>query len=123
VTKASIYESLSPKPTLFCQSYQHLQAPLPRSFWHFGPQPPSAPSAPPGEPEPVVTAKGYQLADPAHGKHKHHAEHATYVRTLDEAASLVSRGFSLRMGAKGKSPSLIAPKSLRIVRDSDVSFA
>lgn len=73
--------------------------------------------------EPVVTSKGYQLADPAHGKHKHHAEHATYVRTLDEAAALVSRGFSLRMGAKGKSPSLIAPKSLRIVRESDVSFA
>ena len=73
--------------------------------------------------EPVVTAKGYQLADPAHGKQKHHAEHATYVRTLDEAAALVSRGFSLRMGAKGKSPSLIAPKSLRIVRENDVSFA
>lgn len=73
--------------------------------------------------EPVFTAKGYQLADPAHGKHKHHAEHATYVRTLEEAASFVSRGFSLRLGAKGKSPSLIAPKSLRIVRDSDVSFA
>lgn len=73
--------------------------------------------------EPVVTSKGYQLADPAHGKHKHHAEHATYVRTLDEAASLVSRGFSLRMGAKGKPPSLIAPKSLRIVREDDVSLS
>ena len=73
--------------------------------------------------EPVVTSKGYQLADPAHGKQKHHAEHATYVLTLDEAAALVSRGFSLRMGAKGKSPSLIAPKSLRIVREDDVSLS
>ena len=73
--------------------------------------------------EPVFTSKGYQLADPAHGKQKHHAEHATHVRTLDEAAALVSRGFSLRMGAKGKPPSLIAPKSLRIVRESDVSVA
>lgn len=70
--------------------------------------------------EPVVTAKGYQLADPAHGKHKHHAEHATYVQTLDEAAALIERGFSLRMGAKGKPPSLIAPKSLRIVREGEV---
>lgn len=70
--------------------------------------------------EPVVTAKGYQLADPAHGRHKHHAEHATFVKTLDEAAALVERGFSLRMGAKGKAPSLIAPKSLRIVRKGDV---
>lgn len=73
--------------------------------------------------EPVVTSKGYQLADPAHGKHKHHAEHAPYVRTLDEAASLVSRGFSLRMRTKGKPPSLIAPKSLRILREGDVSLA
>jgi hypothetical protein len=66
--------------------------------------------------KPVVTTKGYQLADLAHGKHKHHAEHATYVQTLGDAAALIDRGFSLRMGAKGKAPSLIAPKSLRIVR-------
>ena len=68
--------------------------------------------------EPVVTAKGYQLADAVHGKHKHHAQHATYVRSLDEAAALIERGFSLRMGAKARAPSLIAPKSLRIVRAS-----
>lgn len=68
--------------------------------------------------EPAVTTRGYQLADPAHGKHKHHAEHATYVKTLDEAAALIERGFSLRMGAKGKASSLIAPKSLRIVHAS-----
>ncbi|WP_372841256.1 hypothetical protein [Phaeovulum sp.] len=72
--------------------------------------------------EPIVTAKGYQLADPAHGTHKNRAEHATYVRTLDEAAVLVERGFSLRMGAKGKPPSLIAPKSLRIVRDGETAL-
>jgi hypothetical protein len=69
--------------------------------------------------EPVFTSKGYQLADPAHGKHKHHAEHAIHVQTLDEAAVQIRKGFSLRMGAKGKPPSLIAPKSLRIVRDGE----
>lgn len=68
--------------------------------------------------EPAVTTRGYQLADPAHGRHRHHAEHATYVKTLDAAAAMIERGFSLRMGAKGKAPSLIAPKSLRIVRAS-----
>lgn len=72
---------------------------------------------------PVLTANGYQLADPAHGTHKHHAEHATYVRTLDEAAALVERGFSLRMGAKGNPPSLIAPKSLRVVREGEVAVS
>jgi hypothetical protein len=67
--------------------------------------------------EPVVTSKGYQLADPAHSKQKHHAKHATYVRTLDEAAVLTAKGYSLWMGARGKRPSLIAPKSLRILRE------
>lgn len=75
------------------------------------------------EEEPVVTAKGYQLADPAHGKHKHHAEHAVYVRTLEEAACLIERGFSIRMGAKGKAASLIAPNSLRILREGTAPAA
>jgi hypothetical protein len=68
--------------------------------------------------EPALGPRGYQLADPAQGRNRHHAEHATPVRTLDEAAALVERGFSLRMGAKGRFPSLIAPKSLRIIRES-----
>lgn len=70
--------------------------------------------------EPVVTAKGYQLADSAHGKHKHYAVHATYVRTLDEAVALIERGFSIWMCAKGKRASLIAPSSLRIMRQDAV---
>ncbi|PKP85638.1 MAG: hypothetical protein CVT80_01465 [Alphaproteobacteria bacterium HGW-Alphaproteobacteria-2] len=66
--------------------------------------------------EPEFTAKGYKLGDPAHGKHKNHAEHAVYVKTLDDAAELIGKGFSLWMGAKGKRASLISPESLRIVR-------
>ncbi len=66
--------------------------------------------------EPAITSKGYQLADPAHGSQKHHAEHAVHVRTLDEAAELIGKGFSLWMGARGKRASLIEPRSLRIVR-------
>lgn len=72
---------------------------------------------------PVRTSKGYQLADPAHGQKKHHAEHAVYVQTLDEAADLIARGYSLWMGAMGKRASLIAPKSLRILRDGDLSLS
>lgn len=68
--------------------------------------------------EPAVTTRGYQLADPAHSKHKHHAECAAHVKTLNGAAAMIERGFSLRIGAKGKAPSLIAPKNLRIVRAS-----
>lgn len=66
--------------------------------------------------EPTISTKGYQLADPAHGSRKHHAEHAVHVRTLEEAAELIDKGFSLWMCAKGKRASLIAPRSLRIVR-------
>lgn len=66
--------------------------------------------------EPEITAKGYKLGDPAHGKLRHHADHAVHVKTLDEAAMLIRKGFSLWMGAKGKRSSLIAPQSLRIVR-------
>lgn len=65
--------------------------------------------------EPEITRKGYRLGDPAHGRQKHHAEHAIYVKTLTEAAMLVRKGFSLRMGAVGKRASLIAPKSLRVI--------
>lgn len=45
--------------------------------------------------EPALTSKGYKLADPAHGRKKHHAKFAIYVKTLDEAAELVTKGFSL----------------------------
>lgn len=65
--------------------------------------------------EPDVTSKGYRLGDPAHGNAKHHAKHTVYVKTLDRAAELIEKGFSLWMGAKGKRASLISPQSLRIV--------
>lgn len=73
--------------------------------------------------EPAYTAKGYQLADPARGREKHHAKFATYVKTLDEAAELISKGYSLWMVSQGKRASLIAPQSLRIVRGAALSGA
>lgn len=71
---------------------------------------------PGGTETPNSTKRGYQLADPRKGDTKHHAEHAVFVRTLDEAASLIDDGFSLWMTRPGKRPSLISPGSLRIVR-------
>lgn len=66
--------------------------------------------------EPNITAKGYTLGDPSHGGHKHHAEYAVHVKTLDEAAVLIGKGFSLWMKGPGKRASLISPQSLKIVR-------
>lgn len=71
---------------------------------------------PGGIEEPHWTTRGYQLADPKHGNVKHHAAHAIFVRTLEEAADLLDRGYSLWMTRAGKRPSLISPGSLRIVR-------
>lgn len=64
---------------------------------------------------PLHTAKGFKLGDPALGDEKHHGSNALYVSTLEEAAQYVRRGFSLWMHGPGKRPSLICPKSLRIV--------
>lgn len=67
--------------------------------------------------EPEWGPKGYCLGDPKFGAEKHHAKNAVFVKTLDEAAELVSKGFSLRMVGPGKRASLVSPKSLRIVRN------
>lgn len=66
--------------------------------------------------EPYLAVSGYKLADPKFGDIKHHGVNAVYVRTLDEAADLIGRGFSLWMVQKGKRESLISPGSLRIIR-------
>ena len=66
--------------------------------------------------EPEFGTKGYCLGDPKFGAEKHHAKNAVYVKSLDEAAELVSSGFSLRMIGKGQRSSLVSPKSLHIVR-------
>jgi hypothetical protein len=69
-----------------------------------------------GKPEvPWWSPLGYCLGDPRHGKEKHHERNAVYVKTLEEAALLIARGFSLRMTGPGKRPSLISPSSLRVV--------
>jgi hypothetical protein len=66
---------------------------------------------------PAWTSKGFQLADPALGSEKHKVKHATYARTLDEAATYISKGFSMWMQRPGKRASLICPASLDIIRD------
>jgi hypothetical protein len=65
--------------------------------------------------EPDLTTKGYCLGDPKFGGEKHHAKNAVYVKTLDEVAELMSRGFSVRMVGPGKRASLVSPKSLQII--------
>jgi hypothetical protein len=67
--------------------------------------------------EPARTAQGYQLVQPPYAGLKNRVEDAVFVDTLEEVADLVERrGCYVRMGCKGKRPSLISPRSLRITR-------
>jgi hypothetical protein len=64
---------------------------------------------------PWLGERGYQLADPAlPAAARKLVKYATFAETLEEVARLVAKGYALRMGAPGKRPSLISPKSLRI---------
>lgn len=58
---------------------------------------------------------GYTLGNPDSKDTKHHAFYAIHTHSLDQAAALVEKGFSLRMSSKGRPASLISPKSLNIV--------
>jgi len=72
---------------------------------------------PGGEEEPWRYRQGYQLADPNLGVDCHKVENAHFVQSLEKAADLIeNRGFAIRMGRKGKRPSLIRPSGLRITR-------
>jgi hypothetical protein len=74
-------------------------------------------SRPGGTEQPRRTAEGkYVLGNPARGNKKHLAKYAICVSTLDEAAALIARGYSLWMTGPGKRASLISPGSLRVVR-------
>lgn len=66
--------------------------------------------------QPVETERGFELVDGRITADKHHVKNSTFLRSLDEAAYLVEQGYSIRMAAPGKRPSLISPDSLRIVR-------
>lgn len=70
---------------------------------------------PEGAPEvPFQTPRGYKMADPRIGENRHHAEHAIYVKTLDEAADGLRLGWLLWMKQPGKRETLISASSLRV---------
>lgn len=71
---------------------------------------------PGGKEVPTRTTRGYELANRRLGGKSNKVARATFVHSLEEAARLVEKGFSIRMGGPGKRPSLISPGSLRIVR-------
>jgi len=71
---------------------------------------------PGGDEAPLLTPKGFKLAAPHFGNKKHHGKNAEYARTLEDAAELISKGYSIWMTRPGKRESLICPSSLEILR-------
>ena len=63
---------------------------------------------------PFQTRKGYKMADPRLGPHRHHAENAIYKVTLEEVAQGLTEGLSLWMKQPGKRESLISASRLRV---------
>ena len=71
-----------------------------------------------GEQEvPLETARGFELVDSRSASQKSKVEHATFIRSIDDAAYLVEQGYSIRMTGHGKRPALVSPAKLRIVRN------
>lgn len=66
--------------------------------------------------EPIRTDRGYELARPGLGERRNQIGSATFVKTLEEAADLIAKGYSIRMGRTGLRPSLISAKSVRVTR-------
>ena len=61
----------------------------------------------------------FVLGDPAHGAQRHHDKFAVKVGTIEEVATLVGQGFSVRM-SDGRNPaSLIAADSLSVEQIKD----
>ncbi len=65
----------------------------------------------------------FVLADPAHGARRHHDKFAVKVKTIEEVAALVGRGFPVRMTDGDTPPSLISPDSLTVETVDDASPA
>ena len=70
---------------------------------------------PAGEPGyPFKTAKGYKMADPAHGEFMHHAEHAIYIRTIEVVVDGIKAGRSFWIKQPGKRETLITAAKLKV---------
>ena len=71
-----------------------------------------------GEPEaPLETARGFELVDGRTAGGRERADHATFIRSIEDAAYLVEQGYSIKMIGEGKRAALVAPAKLRILRD------
>jgi hypothetical protein len=72
--------------------------------------------------EPVLTPKGYKMADPGGGPDKPRPAHAIFHRTLEEVAGGLQRGLSLWMGSGDAGEILVPANKLRAVYAKQTSL-
>jgi hypothetical protein len=65
--------------------------------------------------EPLLTPKGYKMADPGGGPDRPRAAHAIFHGTLEGVAAGLQKGLSLWMKQPGKGEMLIPANKLRVV--------
>jgi hypothetical protein len=65
--------------------------------------------------EPLLTPKGYKMADPGGGPDRSRPSHAIFHGTLEGVAAGLQKGLSLWMQEPGKDEALIAANKLRVV--------
>jgi len=65
--------------------------------------------------EPLLTPKGYKMADPGGGPDRPRPSHAIFHGTLDGVAAGLQKGLSLWMQEPGTGEALIAANKLRVV--------
>jgi hypothetical protein len=65
--------------------------------------------------EPVLTPKGYKMADPGGGPDKPRPAHAIFQKTLDDVAGGLQPGLSLWMQSADAGEMLIPANKLRVV--------
>jgi hypothetical protein len=65
--------------------------------------------------EPLLTPKGYKMADPGGGPDRSRPPHAIFQDTLEGVAAGLQKGLSLWMQEPGKDEALIAANKLRVV--------
>jgi hypothetical protein len=65
--------------------------------------------------EPLLTSKGYKMADPGSGPDRPRPSHAIFHASLDGVAAGLQKGLSLWMQESGSDGALIPASKLRVV--------
>ena len=67
--------------------------------------------------KPLITSRGFKMADPRNGENRHHAKFAIHVPTPEGVVAGLKKGWLLWMKQDGKRATLISSASLTVTGD------